>query len=293
MKTHHSASLAVFAAVLHLFAFGQDPSLTAEEERSKLPLVEKFDADGDGILSGGEIPGLLREWMDRLDRDGDGKLSSNELSRVPERAVKRVLGSESSRQRAPRKPGEAVAPPARGEWDGEQLEIGGDAPDFTLPLRDGSAEVTLSSFEGKKPVVLIFGSITCSPFRQRVMGVKPIFDKYRDQAEFLMVYIREAHPESVIEVREDGKKALRKFEQTDDFASRVESANHCAALLGLPWPVLVDRADNRVKEAYAGWPIRLLVVGEDGKLEYDGGPGPGGFRAEELAEWLAANGAAF
>jgi len=40
-----------------------------------------------------------------------------------------------------------------------KLKIGEDAPDFTLKgLNDET--VTLSSFEGKKPVFLIFGSYT-------------------------------------------------------------------------------------------------------------------------------------
>ncbi len=34
------------------------------------------------------------------------------------------------------------------------------APDFKLPLLDHSGEVSLSSFRGVKPVVLIFGSYT-------------------------------------------------------------------------------------------------------------------------------------
>jgi hypothetical protein len=40
------------------------------------------------------------------------------------------------------------------------LQIGDQSPDFTLPLLDHSGSVTLSSFRGRKPVVLIFGSYT-------------------------------------------------------------------------------------------------------------------------------------
>ena len=40
------------------------------------------------------------------------------------------------------------------------LRIGDAAPDFTLPLLDRSSRVTLSSFRGAKPVVLVFGSYT-------------------------------------------------------------------------------------------------------------------------------------
>jgi hypothetical protein len=40
------------------------------------------------------------------------------------------------------------------------LQIGDQAPDFTLPLLDHSGTVALSLFRGKQPVVLIFGSYT-------------------------------------------------------------------------------------------------------------------------------------
>lgn len=42
----------------------------------------------------------------------------------------------------------------------DTLRVGDAAPDFKLKTRDGSREVTLSSFKGKRPVVLIFGSYT-------------------------------------------------------------------------------------------------------------------------------------
>ena len=40
------------------------------------------------------------------------------------------------------------------------VHVGETAPDFTLPLLDHSNQVTLSSFRGSKPVVLVFGSYT-------------------------------------------------------------------------------------------------------------------------------------
>ncbi|MGI8958507.1 MAG: hypothetical protein ACR2IV_01835 [Bryobacteraceae bacterium] len=41
-----------------------------------------------------------------------------------------------------------------------RMHVGDPAPDFTLPLLDHSSQVTLSSFQGTKPVVLVFGSYT-------------------------------------------------------------------------------------------------------------------------------------
>jgi len=41
-----------------------------------------------------------------------------------------------------------------------RLRVGSDAPDFSLQTFDKSSQVQLSSFKGKKPVVLVFGSYT-------------------------------------------------------------------------------------------------------------------------------------
>jgi hypothetical protein len=41
-----------------------------------------------------------------------------------------------------------------------RLKVGEPAPDFSLKRTDGSQVVSLSSFRGQKPVVLIFGSHT-------------------------------------------------------------------------------------------------------------------------------------
>ena len=43
---------------------------------------------------------------------------------------------------------------------GGDLSVGDAAPDFDLQGVDGSARVRLSSFRGKQPVALVFGSYT-------------------------------------------------------------------------------------------------------------------------------------
>jgi len=42
----------------------------------------------------------------------------------------------------------------------DTLRAGDAAPDFKLKTKDGSREVQLSGFKGKRPVVLVFGSYT-------------------------------------------------------------------------------------------------------------------------------------
>ncbi len=41
-----------------------------------------------------------------------------------------------------------------------RLNVGDAAPDFVLPSADRKAQIQLSAFRGKTPVVLIFGSYT-------------------------------------------------------------------------------------------------------------------------------------
>ena len=42
----------------------------------------------------------------------------------------------------------------------DRLKVGMAAPDFKLKTKDGKRDVRLSSFKGKRPVVLVFGSYT-------------------------------------------------------------------------------------------------------------------------------------
>jgi hypothetical protein len=104
-----------------------------------------------------------------------------------------------------------------------------------------------------------------------------------------MIYIREAHPDSVVTVVKDGKKVLDKVSQTNDAKERGERAQQFLDAMKVTIPTLIDKSDNKVNAAYSGWPERLFVVGTDGKIAYKGGPGPGGFKSAEVEQWLKAN----
>jgi hypothetical protein len=56
-----------------------------------------------------------------------------------------------------------IAVPFEPMWNiarGGGLQVGDAAPDFTLSTVDRKSQVTLSSYRGKQPVALIFGSYT-------------------------------------------------------------------------------------------------------------------------------------
>jgi type I thyroxine 5'-deiodinase len=72
-------------------------------------------------------------------------------------------------------------------------------------------------------------------------------------------------------------------------ADRTEHAQQCTAALKLSLPTVVDKEDNKVNSAYAGWPDRMVIVAIDGRIAYKGGPGPMGFKVNEVEEWLKKN----
>jgi hypothetical protein len=92
-----------------------------------------------------------------------------------------------------------------------------------------------------------------------------------------------------VTVVKDGKPVLEKVGQTSDLKERSERARQFAEVMKLTIPVLVDKGDDKVNEAYAGWPERLYVVGTDGLIAYKGGPGPGGFKIAEVQNWIDRN----
>lgn len=98
---------------------------------------------------------------------------------------------------------------------------------------------------------------------------------------FLVVYIREAHPEDGWIIAENRRSGIAVHEPTTD-EQRQAVASTCAATLRLEMPVAVDGIDNAVASAYGGWPDRLYLISPDGRIAFQGGEGPFGFKPEEL-----------
>ncbi len=97
--------------------------------------------------------------------------------------------------------------------------------------------------------------------------------------QFYIVYIKEAHPTDGRQVGKNTQDGVE-FKQPTTELERIGVAKSCVANLKLTLPCLLDGMDNKVGEAYAGWPDRLFVVGHDGTIAFAGGRGPRGFDAK-------------
>lgn len=108
-----------------------------------------------------------------------------------------------------------------------------------------------------------------------------MYNDYKGQVEFYLVYIREAHP---TDGRQSGANEREKIlvKQPTSFDERLDVAKTMCSKLDIKLPTLIDGIDNKVGDAYAGMPDRLYLIGKDGNVAYQGAKGPGGFKPAEL-----------
>jgi peroxiredoxin len=159
------------------------------------------------------------------------------------------------------------------------------APDFRLKTRDGKQTVRLSDLFGDKPIVLMFGNVTCGPFRSIYPMVDELALRYKEEARFLGVYVREAHPTDGWRMGSNDAAGVS-LRQPRDYAERRTAANQCSVKLKMSFPLLVDEMDDRVGHAYSGMPARLYVIDRAGKIVYKSGRGPFGFKPCEMEQAL-------
>ena len=207
--------------------------------------------------------------------------------------------TRSSTKRFGGKPGEIVTRRDTSMRWRDQLQVGGFAPEFSLPLLTKASDagsltvvsntgansmVSLKELRSKRAVVLVFGSITCPPFRSQLDGIDEVYEQFKDKAEFLFVYVREAHPNSVLSIEDEkGNESLRTIPQAANAEERKQAAIYCQRSIQLQLPIAVDSIDNKVGQAYAGWPNRMVVVDTHGKIVYASNPAPGGTNGKNSA----------
>ncbi len=100
-----------------------------------------------------------------------------------------------------------------------------------------------------------------------------------------MVYIEEAHPTDGWQMPSNIKdKVLVASAKTLD--DRDEAAHTCVVRLGIHIPALVDDLQDSTEFAYTGWPDRLYVIDQSGRVAYKSQAGPFGFHPDEMAKVL-------
>uniref|UniRef100_A0A3P9MJN2 Iodothyronine deiodinase n=1 Tax=Oryzias latipes TaxID=8090 RepID=A0A3P9MJN2_ORYLA len=154
----------------------------------------------------------------------------------------------------------------RAVWHGQKLDVlktaqlGQTAPNTEVVLVQERRQVRiLDCMKGNRPLILNFGSYI---------------------ADFLVVYIEEAHPSDGW-VSSDAPHQIPKHRCLED---RLRAA--ALMLTEVPGSkVVVDNMDNSSNAAYGAYFERLYIV-RDETVVYQGGRGPEEYRISELKTWL-------
>ena len=132
------------------------------------------------------------------------------------------------------------------------------------------------------------------------MRLKEIYAKYKDQVEFIVVYVKEAHPtdkwwlgrsRTQTAMHElSGNPARLDVKEPVSMDQRRKVAASCQAnLFDGVVPLYVDAMNDAVSARYAAKPTRIYFIDEDGKVVYNPGIGPFGFNPDHFEPVIAAH----
>jgi thiol-disulfide isomerase/thioredoxin len=134
---------------------------------------------------------------------------------------------------------------------GKEAAGPGDSfPSFELLTTNGDHLVNNDVF-GHKPVLVIFGSMTCPMTASAAPSVQELYDEYGDRVDFIMLYVREAHP---------GEH----FTQSETMEEKLKHARALEELYDIQWTVGADNINGDLHRALDPKPNAAYLMNSEG-----------------------------
>tara|TARA_B100000809_G_scaffold2508_1_gene2860 strand:+ start:666 stop:1019 length:354 start_codon:yes stop_codon:yes gene_type:complete len=110
---------------------------------------------------------------------------------------------------------------------------------------------------------------------------------YKADVEFLMIYIKEAHPADGW-VKRSNERAGINIATHRHMDDRVAACTLAQSELNIEIPALVDGMDDAVAREYSAWPDRIYLIDKDGRVAIKADRGPRGFPpgVSRVQDWL-------
>jgi thiol-disulfide isomerase/thioredoxin len=215
-------------------------------DRNKDGVITRTDLDWSERNPFMQMSSMANRLFHKMNPQGNGRLTRDELVQFFEKIAqgKDYITFDDFRdallagRSAGFQPGDAPSPAVliRGLFAGEigsmseGPRLGETAPNFSLKTVDGKRTIPSATLIGSKPLVLVFGNFTCGPFRSLYPEVDAVYQRYKNDANFLMVYVREAHPTDGWKMESNSRAGVA-VKQPTTFESRVGVAGQFCKLL--------------------------------------------------------------
>ncbi|RPF58049.1 thiol-disulfide oxidoreductase ResA [Abyssicoccus albus] len=125
--------------------------------------------------------------------------------------------------------------------DKSNIEVGAQAPDFSLKSTDGET-VKLSDYKGK-PVILNFWGTWCEPCKEEMPDFEKTYENADGNFEILALHVKNSP------------------QQVEQFINDLQTE--------ISFPVILDNANGDVTKAYDIGPLpTTMVIDKEGKIEY-------------------------
>lgn len=105
------------------------------------------------------------------------------------------------------------------------------------------------------------------------MRLDGIAKKYRGQANFLCIYIKEAHPTDESQSPPNIDEGIL-YSQPTTVDERAKIAAACMLRFNFSFPMVLDNMTNEVDSKFRAWPERLYVLDKIGRVTWKCGIGP-------------------
>jgi len=127
---------------------------------------------------------------------------------------------------------------------------GDSIPPFELFTTGGDRLANRDVFDDK-PVLFIFGSMTCPNTASAAPSVQTLYEQFSDRVRFVMVYVREAHPGECIS-------------QAETMEEKLEHARALKKLYDIQWTVAADNIDGDLHRALDPKPNSAVLMNSNG-----------------------------
>ena len=127
-------------------------------------------------------------------------------------------------------------------------------PDFKLETTDGKT-LAKQDFINRKPLLLIFGSLTCPMTASAMPNIKRLHEIFGDKVEFILMNVREAHPGELLP-------------QPENIADKLEHARQLKQFYNADLTVATDDIDGSLHRALDPKPNAAFLMDTTGNIVF-------------------------